>query len=151
MHSCQRNNANWLRASASWRREYFMWIFVYGNSDRTGRWFLKKVFSFLWEEMERKQSLWLTWSERNFLSTPNKISCLRAKSLQSCPTLCDPKDEGFLCPWDSPGNDTGVGCHFLLQGIFPTQGLNPRLIRILHWQGVLTTSASWVHLLPNCD
>ena len=31
----------------------------------------------------------------------------------------------FLCPWDSVGKNTGVGCHFLLQGIFPTQGLNP--------------------------
>ena len=28
----------------------------------------------------------------------------------------------FLCPWNSPGKNTGVGCHFLLQGIFPTQG-----------------------------
>ena len=28
------------------------------------------------------------------------------------------------CPWDSPGKSTGVGCHFLLQGIFPTQGSN---------------------------
>ena len=33
----------------------------------------------------------------------------------------------FLCPWDSPGKNTGVGCHFLLQAIFPTQGLNPGL------------------------
>ena len=31
------------------------------------------------------------------------------------------------CPWDSPGKNTGVGCHFLLQEIFPTQGLNPGL------------------------
>ena len=30
----------------------------------------------------------------------------------------------LLCPWNSPGENTGVGCHFLLQGIFPTQGLN---------------------------
>ena len=29
-----------------------------------------------------------------------------------------------LCPWDSPGKNTGVGCHLLLQGIFPTQGSN---------------------------
>ena len=29
-----------------------------------------------------------------------------------------------LCPWDSPGKNTGVGCHFLLQRIFLTQGLN---------------------------
>ena len=33
----------------------------------------------------------------------------------------------FLCPWDSPGKNTGVGCHALLQGIFPTWGLNPCL------------------------
>ena len=31
------------------------------------------------------------------------------------------------CPWDSPGKNTGVGCHVLLQGIFPTQGSNPGL------------------------
>ena len=30
-----------------------------------------------------------------------------------------------LCPWPSPGKITGVGCHFLLQGIFPAQGSNP--------------------------
>ena len=30
----------------------------------------------------------------------------------------------LLRPWDSPGKSTGVGCHFLLQGIFPTQGFN---------------------------
>ena len=30
----------------------------------------------------------------------------------------------LLRPWDFPGKSTGVGCHFLLQGIFPTQGLN---------------------------
>ena len=41
-----------------------------------------------------------------------------AKSLQLCPTLCDPIDGSppRLCrPWDSPGKNTGVGCHFLLQ------------------------------------
>ena len=100
-----------------------------------------------------------------------------AKSLQSCPTLCDPIDSSppgstipgilqartlewvaisfsnarkwkvkwsrsvmsnpqwpcglqpsrLLCPRDFPGKNTGVGCHFLLQEIFPTQGLNPGL------------------------
>ena len=34
---------------------------------------------------------------------------------------------GLLCPWDFPGKNTGVDCHFLLQGIFPTQGSNPSL------------------------
>ena len=41
-----------------------------------------------------------------------------AKSLQSCPTLCDPIDgnpPGSPRPWDSAGRNTGVGCHFLLQ------------------------------------
>ena len=36
--------------------------------------------------------------------------------------------------WDSPGKNTGVGCHALLQGIFPSQGLNPRLLHLLSWQ-----------------
>ena len=34
----------------------------------------------------------------------------------------------LLCPWKFPGKNTGAGCHCLLQGIFPTQGLNPRLL-----------------------
>ena len=39
----------------------------------------------------------------------------------------------LLCPWDSLGKDTGVGCHALLQGIFPTQGSN-HVSCLLHWQ-----------------
>ena len=46
---------------------------------------------------------------------------------QSCLTLCDP----IVCPWNSPGKNTGVGCHSFLQGIFLTQGLN---LCLLHWQ-----------------
>ena len=38
------------------------------------------------------------------------------------------------CPWDSPGKNTGVGCHALLQGIFLTQGSNRHLLRLPHWQ-----------------
>ena len=33
-----------------------------------------------------------------------------------------------------PGKNTGMGCHFLFQRIFPTQGLNPRLLHLLHWE-----------------
>ena len=46
---------------------------------------------------------------------------------QSCPALCNPMDcrsSGSSVHGDSPGKNTGVGCHALLQGIFPTQGLN---------------------------
>ena len=37
-------------------------------------------------------------------------------------------------PWYSSGQNIGVGCHFLLQGIFLTQGSNPHLLNLLHWQ-----------------
>ena len=50
---------------------------------------------------------------------------------QSCLTLCDPVDcspPGFSVHGDSPGKNTGVGGHVLLQGIFPTQGLSPGLL-----------------------
>ena len=49
---------------------------------------------------------------------------------QSCPTLCDPMDcslPGSSVHGDSPGQNTGVGSRFLLQGIFPTQGSDPGL------------------------
>ena len=49
---------------------------------------------------------------------------------QSCPTLCDPVGcslPGSSVHGDSAGKNTGGGCHFLLQGIFPTQGPNPGL------------------------
>ena len=53
-----------------------------------------------------------------------------------CLTLYNPMDQSarILCPWDSPGKDTGVGCCALLQGVFSTQGLNPHLLHLLHWQ-----------------
>ena len=47
---------------------------------------------------------------------------------QSCPILCNPMDcslPGSSVHSDSPGKNTGVGCHALLLGIFPTQGSNP--------------------------
>ena len=49
---------------------------------------------------------------------------------KSCLTLLQPhglEPTRLLCPWDLPGKNTGVGCSFLLQGIFPTQGANPAL------------------------
>ena len=49
----------------------------------------------------------------------------KVKVTQSCLTLCDP--HGLYSPWNSPGQNTGVGSLFLLQGIFPTQGSNPGL------------------------
>ena len=62
-----------------------------------------------------------------------------AKSLQSCLTLCDAMDcspPGSSLHVDSPGENTGVDCHFLLQRIFPTQESNLGLLhyrQILYW------------------
>ena len=43
----------------------------------------------------------------------------------------------LLCPWNFPGKNTGVGCHFYFQVIFLTQGSNPNLQRLLHCEWVL--------------
>ena len=67
---------------------------------------------------------WTKWYKRN---TKYYVLCLFA---QSCPTLFDPMDysrPGSSVHGDSPGKNPGVGCHALLQGIFPNQGLNPGL------------------------
>ena len=62
-------------------------------------------------------------------------ACMHAKSLQSCPNLCDPMGPLWtLCPWVSPGKNTEVGCRFLLKGIFLTPGSNLHLLCLLHWQ-----------------
>ena len=58
----------------------------------------------------------------------------------------------LLCPWGSPGKNTGGGCHFLLQGLFPTQGSNPVLpgqesdtIEQLNWT---EPEKQKIHFLP---
>ena len=67
---------------------------------------------------------------------------------QSCPTLCSPMDcslPGSSLHGISQGNSPGVGCHFLLQGIFLTQGSNPGLLHcrqmlyLLSHQGIPQT------------
>ena len=69
-----------------------------------------------------------------------------AKLLRLCSTLCDPMgcNPQSSSPWDSPDKNTGVGCHAILQGIFPTQGLNPHLFMSPALAGgFFTTSAAW--------
>ena len=77
--------------------------------------------------------------------------CMSAKSLQSCPTLCNPMDckpTRLLCSWDSPGKNTGVGCHALLQGVFLTQGSNPCHLRLLHCRQILYPLSHLLRDLP---
>ena len=72
------------------------------------------------------------WFRGNTQQWANKVvvPCCVLLVVQSSLTLCDPMDcsPPVLCPWNSPGKNTGVGCHFLLQGIFLTQGSNPHLL-----------------------
>ena len=59
------------------------------------------------------------------------------KSIQSCPTLCNPMDcrlPDSSVHRDSPGKNTGEGRHALFQGIYPNQGSNPCLLCLLRWQ-----------------
>ena len=60
-------------------------------------------------------------------SLPPSSSVLSCAKLRSCLTLCGPSPPGSSVYGDFPGKNTGVGCHVLLQGIFPIQGSNPGL------------------------
>ena len=76
-------------------------------------------------------------------SLPPPAAVCESSVAHSCPTLCDPMDckpARLLCPWDSPGRKTSVGCHFLFQGIFPAQESNLHLLR---WQQILCHGATW--------
>ena len=72
----------------------------------------------------------------------------KVKATQPCPTLCNCMDCRLFCPWNSPGKNTGVGSHSLLQGIFPTQGLN---LCLLHCRWIFYLWATgedpiWQHM-----
>ena len=66
---------------------------------------------------------WREWSESVSCSTVSDSLWRRGR-----------QPSRLLCPWDSPGKNTGVGCHFLLLGIFLTQESNPGL---LHCRNIL--------------
>ena len=93
-----------------------------------------------------KSWTWLSnWTELNWSTINHFIKDgILPFMLQNCAcsvtkswSLCDSMDcrpARLLRPWDFPGRNTGVDCHFLLQGIFPIQGLIPCLLCFLHWQ-----------------
>ena len=91
----------------------------------------------------------------------SRVEIVKVQVTQSCPTLrpCGLYPAKLLCPWNSPGKRTGVGCHFPFQGIFPTQGLNLGLLHFcrqilyhLSHQGSLDLAifffSSFPYLLP---
>ena len=77
-----------------------------------------KPFKYFWLFAVKTLQKWRIETRLHILNSGCLAAAAAAKSLQSCPTLCDPTDgspPGHPCPWDSPGKNTGVGYHFLLQ------------------------------------
>ena len=58
------------------------------------------------------------------------------------------RPHGLYSPWNSPGQNTGVGSHSLLQGIFPTQGSNPGLLHCWQIPYQLSHQFSWTSITP---
>ena len=104
--------------------------------------------STVWREFY-SQTCYYTWGKNEWIVTsitekhheqPHICFCHQMRlhmkmcvclAVQSCPTLRDPMDcspPGSFVHRDSPGKNIGVGCHALLQEIFPAQGSNPRLL-----------------------
>ena len=69
--------------------------------------------------------------------------CLPNAECAKCPVMSNSlrphglQPTRLLCLWDFPGKNTRVSCHFLLQGVFPTLGLNPSLLCLLHCRRIL--------------
>ena len=89
-----------------------------------------------WRQATLSASLWPGLGDEACHPLPQMLYwkewhlCPKVLVAQSCPTLCGPMDcsPPVSSPWDSPGKNTGVGCHALLQGIFQTQESNPGLL-----------------------
>ena len=108
-------------------------------------WFPRKDF---WSVLEENR-LWSWVGKGNVgfimmytstLSFNSAVFSMHACWVESDSVTLDCSPQGSSCPWNSPGKNTGMDCHVLLEGIFPTQGSNPGL---LHWQ------AGFIPLAPH--
>ena len=70
---------------------------------------------------------------------PNPLTCI-CSVVCNCVGPSGLEPTKHICPWDFKGKNTGVGCHFFLQGIFPTQGSNSCLLCLLHLGGGFFTT-----------
>ena len=115
-------NAKWIEENAKWR-ETSWWCWLY-----------KTVST--WEVLIEKQMKTFT----NNSPTPHLILQRLWGSLHTYSVVSNsfrpqgPLSTRLLYSWDFSGKNTGAGCHFLLQGIFLTQGSNLLLLCLLHWQ-----------------
>ena len=78
-----------------------------------------------------------TFSEEGYHLYHLLFCMLSCSDLSSSLRPHELKRISLLCSWNIPGKNTGVGCHFLLEVIFPTQGLNLHLLCLLHCR--------WIH------
>ena len=76
----------------------------------------------------------------------SQVASVRSDSLQTY----ELQPASLLCPWNSLGKNIGVGCHALLQGIFPFQGLNSSCMSPALAGGFFTTSAAWEAPICSC-
>ena len=87
-----------------------------------------------------RESLRVSWRHVEYCCWRQSLSGLWEQhelSAQPCWTLLrshGPQSATLSCPGDFPGEKGGAGCHFLLQGIFWTQGSSLHLLCVLHWQ-----------------
>ena len=143
-------------------RNLFVFICLNLNSQKlkSGTRPESKVFSYSWSSLVSgpKHGLWtptawiwipsslmticvtlgklLNFSGLQFLHWSKEENCACVLSRFSCVRLCvNIWNVALQAPLsDSLGKNTGVGCHVLLQGVFPTQGSNSCLLCLLHWQ-----------------
>ena len=98
-------------------------------------WSIKAVLTFLFSV-----------SIRQITKEKQDVYCVRVLSCSVVPDSLWPhgiQPARLLCLWDFPDKNTEAGCHFLLQGIFLTQGLNLSLWHLLHWQADSLHCATW--------
>ena len=121
------------KASILWHSAFFM--IQLSSSLNTYFWLVDTLITLIQLQFYSKmESLLLFKSLSYYQMHRRKYNSLHAKS---CPTLCNLMDQslpGSSVHGDSPGKNIRMGCHALLQGIFPTQGLNLHLLYLLHWQ-----------------
>ena len=101
-----------------------------GKNTGVGCHFLLRCLLYLFlNPWSQKFAVQLSTTMDTYLGIKYEVDkAMRACSVaQLCPILCNPMD---CSPWYFPGKNTGVGCHFILRGIFLTQGLNPRLLAL---------------------
>ena len=108
------------------------------------RWYRKEEISCFSEPLrvivDRGHNIVIIWPKDFVFSQWSPLVC--SSSGVSCSVISDSVTpwtvaRHVLCPWDFLGKNTGVGCCFLLQGIFPTQGSNLCLLCLLHCRRIL--------------